>query len=58
MGPNLRSFLREKPDGELYASGKALFVIPKSSSSLSKENDLEEGMAKLKQADRAYGSSE
>ena len=37
---------QDKPDGELFASGKALFVIPKESTPVSKQNGVDDSKLK------------
>ena len=45
-----RILLQSEPNGEVYAVGKALFVIPKPTAPLSQQNGLEESMSKLQTA--------
>ncbi len=40
--------MQDKPGGEIFALGKALFVIPKSDSALHKHNGLAEGFGEEK----------
>jgi len=38
--------VQDRPGGEVFATGKALFVIPKQDSALQQQNGLEESLGK------------